>query len=152
MIPHLSDSDADSDAADPLAARLRAAARHAAPAPSPALRGRILAAVRATPQLSVESGRVRRRARWLVAAGVLAAFGSAWFLTRAPRPAMRRAVSVAEVTHGLLDTRAQVFALPARAEADLRREAERLLADGSRLAQHVVRGLPATLRTRDERL
>jgi len=149
LIPHLSDSDDH----DPLAARLRAGARHAAPAPSPALRARILAAVRATPRLApAETRRTRWLANLLVAAGVLVALGSAWLMTRNSVAQPAGAVSVAEVTHGLLGTRARVLALPARAEADLRIEAELLLADGARLARFVARGLPATLRASDERL
>lgn len=148
MIPHLSDSEAH----DPLAARLRAGARHAAPEPSPALRGRILEAVRSTPRVvSRPRPRPRRLALLLAAAALLVTLGAAWFAARG-RSVPERAVSVAEVTHGLLGTRTRVLAVPARAEADLRREAERLLADGSRLARHVARGLPATLRASDERL
>jgi len=149
LIPPLSDSDAH----DPLAARLRAGARHAAPEPSPELRGRILAAVRAAPR---EAPRAPGRSRRLVALGaaalVLASLGTTWFALRARPPQATRAASVAQLTHSLLGTRARVLAVPTRAEADLRLEAERLLADGSRLARSVARGLPATLRTRDERL
>jgi hypothetical protein len=45
-----------------------------------------------------------------------------------------------------------VLSLSGKAERDLRLEAERLWSDTSRLAEALARGLPATLRARDEQL
>lgn len=152
MNPHLSD-DFDRAELDPLARRLHEGARHAVPAPSPELRGRILATLRATPRVELAA---TRRPRLLgtalaVAAAVLALL-SAWWLTRPAAVEPARAPSLVAVTHELLGTRARVLALPERAERDLRLEAERLWRDTAFLAGKVARGLPATLRASDERL
>ena len=56
------------------------------------------------------------------------------------------------LTHELLGTRARVLSLSGKAARDRRLEAERLWSDTSRLAEALARGLPATLRARDEQL
>lgn len=151
MNPHPSDLDADEH--DPLARRLREGARHAAPAPSPALRGRILAAVRATPRVELAATRrPRLLGNFLAASAAVLALVSAWWLTRPAPRAPARAPSLVSVTHELLGTRARVLSLSEKAEHDLRLEAERLWSDTAHLVESVARGLPATLRARDEQL
>jgi ferric-dicitrate binding protein FerR (iron transport regulator) len=141
---------------------LRAGAPGFGPPPPPALRGRILAALRATPRPS-ESPRspdAERFGPWIAAAAAALVLCSAWWLTgRMERteegrgaPGGARSSAVAAVSRGLLDAGSRVLSLPRAAEGNLRLEAERLLADTTRVAEGVVRGLPGPLRARLERL
>jgi len=128
--------------------RLRDGVRAFAPEPPPALRGRILAALREAPR-PVPRPRLlllERLGNGLAAAAALLALCGAWWLTRAaptPPPAGPRVVAL---SRGLLEAGSLVMALPRQAEGNLRSEAERLLEDTTRAAAGVVRGLPAPLR------
>ena len=137
---------------DRLAQRLRAGARSYGPAPSAALRARILEDVRATPRLPAVRGRERAGTALAVAAALLVLCG-AWWLTRRYVPnAVRTTPSLVRLSHDLFGAGARVLTLPGEAEDNLRLEAERLLADTTRAAEGLVRGLPAPLRSRLERM
>jgi hypothetical protein len=133
-----------------LARRLKEAAAAHAPAPPPELRPRILEAVRRASRdpLRAGHGGVERRALVLAAAAAVLALAGAWWLTRAPSADPQPELVV--LSRDLLDAGALVFALPTRVEGDLRLETERLLADTTRVAAGVVRGLPGPLRSRLE--
>jgi len=138
---------------DPLERRLRAGANAFAPAPPPALRGRILERLRSNPRLAPRAlQRSERYGTALAAAAALLVLGGAWGLTRglghtAPRPR-----AVAELARELFDAGSRVRALPSQAEGNLRLEAVKMLSDTTRAARGVVRGLPAPLRDRLERM
>lgn len=138
---------------DPLERRLRAGATAFAPAPPAALRGRILSQLRASPRLAPPVlVRSERYGTALAAAAAVLVLLGAWGLTRGlDRPAPR-ARSVAELARNLFDAGSRVRALPSQAEGNLRLEAEKLLDDTTRAARGVVRGLPAPLRERLERM
>lgn len=148
--------------------RLRSSASSFAPAPPPALRGRILEALRRaraaeeaeeTEEAAVELVPVaarraerrlsERRGTWIAAAAAVLVLASAWWLTRerGVRPPER---SVVALSRELLGAGTRALTLPAQAEVNLRLEAERLLADTTRVAEGLVRGLPAPLRSRLE--
>lgn len=150
------DRDPASSASADLERRLRAGADAFAPAPSPELRTRILAALRATPQHAQPPApaalRADPRGSWLAAAAALFVLASAWWLTRRDAPGPARERTVVALSRGILDAGSRVFALPSRAEDSLRVEAERLLADTTRAAEGLVRGLPAPLRSKLEQL
>ncbi len=136
--------------------RLRAGASSFAPAPPPELRARILAALRAAPLRAQPpapaSLRADPRGTWLAAAAALFVLASAWWLTHRVPPQPGRERTVVALSRGILGAGTRVLALPAQAEASLRIEAERLLSDTTRAAEGLVRGLPAPLRARLERL
>ena len=135
--------------------RLRSGASAFAPAPPPALHGRILAALGEAPRASAPP-RASRRAELLgnalaVAAAVLVLCGAFW-LTRRRRAPVASERTVVELSRELLGAGTRVLALPARAEDNLRLEAARLLDDTAHAAEEIVRGLPAPLRSRLERM
>jgi hypothetical protein len=141
---------------DELEQRLRAAAAFA-PAPPARLRGRILEAVRALPtDADAPVGhRVVRRERWggaFAAAAAALVLASAWWLARVTPERTGDARAVVALSQDLLGAGSRMLALPARAEAGLRLEAEKLLADTTRIAADVVQGLPAPLRPQRERM
>lgn len=132
--------------------RLRAGADAFGPRPPRALRGRILAALREAPAASTRAPApgIERWGAWIAAAAAALVLCSAWWLTRrVDAPAER---SVVAFSRGLFDAGSLVLSLPGQAEGNLRLEAENLLADTTRVAEGVVRGLPAPLRVRLERL
>jgi hypothetical protein len=136
--------------------KLRAEAGAFAPDPPAALRGRILAAVRAAPAPAVPPApslapRGDPRGTWVALAAALVVLLSAWWLAPrvSPRPAEHTALLF---SRELFDVPARVLVLPARAEDNLRLEAARLLSDTASAAEGLVRGLPAPLRERLARL
>ena len=135
--------------------RLRESAPGFGPRPSAALRGRIVAAVRATPQLTGIAHEVRsaRYGSLLAAAAAALVLCSAWWLTHRSEAPGRAAsggtgVTVVALSREILDAGSRVLALPVQAEDNLRLEAARLLSDTTHVAEGVVRGLPAPLRER----
>jgi hypothetical protein len=136
---------------DELERRLRAAAA-SAPLPPPRLRGRILEAVRGTPREALVTA--PRRERWgslVAAAAALLALASAWWLARVTPERTPDPRAVVALSQDLFDAGTRMRALSARAaqaEAGLKLEAENLLADTTRVAEDVLRGLPAPLRQR----
>ncbi len=72
-----------------------------------------------------------------------------WFSRSTPTPTAEPAEVVA-FSRGIFGAGTRFLALPAEAENNLLLEAEKLLADTTRVAQGVVRGLPAPLRARLE--
>lgn len=137
-----------------LEAALRAGARDFGPTPPPELRARILARLRATPRTPLApapAGR-ERAGTWLAAAAAVLVLGGAWWLTRAIGPALPGAPALVRLTRGVFGAGRGVLTLPHEAEDSLRVEAERLLADTTRAAQLVVRGLPGPLRQRLEQM
>jgi hypothetical protein len=147
--------------------RLRSGAHGFAPAPPPELRARILEALRtaeppaplqprvqppARPAARPADPRNARRGNVLAAAAALLVLASAWWLTHAAPPRTPRAMAVVALSRGLLGAGKSVLALPAEAGDNLRLEAQRLLSDTTRVAEGVVRGLPAPLRAQLERM
>src|SRR5262249_31008167 len=134
-------------------ARLRAGARAARSELPPGLHERILAAVRAAPRAPV-----RERARagnWLSAAAAALVLSAAWWLTRdlgKPAATSVGRLDVVALSHEPFGAGRRVLTLPNRAEDSLRDEARNLWRDTSRTAEGIVRGLPAPLRARLERL
>lgn len=140
---------------------LRAGAPAFGPTPSPALRGRILQALRTAPRTperlpedSPERARSESRQRagsWLAAAAALLVLSSAWWLTHRPEVSevrRERASPVLAVSHGILEAGTRVLTFPRQAEGSLRQEGQKLLADTTRVAEGIVRGLPAPLRAK----
>lgn len=140
--------------AESLEERLRSGARTFAPAPPPELRGRILAALHAAPRpvVPVVDPRATRRGSALAAAAAALVLTSAWWLTRPAAGRTPRAASVVELSRGLLEAGTRVLELPGEAGDNLRLEAARMLADTTRVAEGVVRGLPGPLRAKLERM
>ncbi len=66
------------------------------------------------------------------------------------RPARER--TLVSLSREILGAGARVLTLPARAEDNLRLEAVHLLSDTARVAEGLVRGLPAPLRSKLERM
>jgi hypothetical protein len=134
--------------------RLRAGADAFGPRPPRALRGRILAELVAAPASSapMPAPGVERWGTWLAAAAAALVLSSAWWLTERAAPAPEAPGSVATLSRNLFDAGTLVLTLPGEIEGNLRLEGEHLLADTTRVAAGVVRGLPAPLRARLERL
>jgi len=137
-----------------LEATLRAGARDFGPKPPPELRARILAGLRAEPagRAPIPAAPRERLGSWVAAAAALLVLGGAWWLTRVDAPRMESAPSLVRLTRDVLGAGKGLLDLPQGVEANLRVEAERLLADTTRAAQGVVRGLPAPLRARLEQM
>jgi hypothetical protein len=95
---------------------------------------------------------VERWGTWLAAAAAALVLSSAWWLTERAAPAPEAPGSVATLSRNLFDAGTLVLTLPGEIEGNLRLEGEHLLADTTRVAAGVVRGLPAPLRARLERL
>ncbi len=136
--------------------RLRAGAAAFGPRPPRALRGRILAELRATPALvapvePLVARGAERWGSWIAAAAAALVLCSAWWLTRREEARAERAGMVA-LGRGLFDAGTRVLSLPGEVEGNLRLEAENLLADTTRVTEGVMRGLPGPLRERLERL
>jgi hypothetical protein len=131
--------------------RLRAAAPAFGPVPPSGLRARVLSELRRTPRHAA-APRSDPRGTWIAAAAALLVLASAWWLTRGneTRPPGER--SVAALSRELLGAGTLVLALPGQAEDSLRLEAARLLSDTTRVAAGLVRGLPAPLRAKLERM
>jgi hypothetical protein len=137
--------------------RLRAGADAFGPRPPRALRGRILAELRGAPASLASSEPmpapgVERWGSLLAAAAAALVLCSAWWLTERARARPERDGAVVALSRNLLDAGTLVLSFPAQAEGNLRLEAANLLADTTRLAEGVVRGLPAPLRARLEKL
>lgn len=143
--------------------RLRAGAAGFGPRPPRELRGRILAELRATPQVvapveplvapwTYHNNGAERWGSWIAAAAAALVLCGAWWLTRPRETSEAPAGTVVALGRGLFDAGTRVLALPGEVEGNLRLEAENLLADTSRVTAGVVRGLPAPLRARLERL
>jgi len=135
--------------------RLRAGADAFGPRPPGALRGRILAELRGAPAVSSEPMRAPGVERWgavLAAAAATLVLCSAWWLAEHARARPERDVAVVALSRNLFDAGTLVLSLPGQAEGNLRVEAANLLADTTRAAEGVVRGLPAPLRQRFEKL
>ena len=132
--------------------RLRAGAQAFGPRPPHALRGRILAGIRAAPPSpgATPAPGIERWGSWIAAAAAALVLSSAWWLTRREEAPAER--SVVAFSRGLFDAGSLVLSLPGQVEGNLRLEAENLLADTTRAAEGVVRGLPGPLRARLERL
>jgi hypothetical protein len=136
---------------DSIERRLRAGAPAFGPRPTPALRERILAAVRSLPRAAPPVDR-SREGTWIALAAAAAVLCSAWWLAERSRAVQPGAAEVVALSRDLLRAGAQVWSLPNRAEDNLRMEARNLWSDTTRLTEGVVRGLPAPLRARLERL
>jgi hypothetical protein len=137
--------------------RLRAGAAAFGPRPPRELRGRILAELRAPPALVAppEPLAARGAERWgscIAAAAAALVLCGAWWLTRREEARVERAGTVVALGRGLFDAGTRVLSLPGEVEGNLRLEAENLLADTTRVTAGVMRGLPAPLRERLERL
>jgi hypothetical protein len=137
--------------------RLRAGADSFGPRPPRALRGRILAELHGTPAgfatfEPMPAPGVERWGSWIAAAAAVLVLCSAWWLAERARarPGSDRAVVL--LSRNLFDAGTLVLALPGEIEDNLRLEATHLLADTTRAAEGVVRGLPAPLRSRLEKL
>jgi hypothetical protein len=144
-----------SDRHPSLEERLREGAPRFAPEPPPGLRARILAGVRTAPQSTsapLALPRQDRSGTLVAAAAALFVLACAWWLTRRPEQPAARPASLVALSRELLGAGARVLALPEEAEGNLRDEAARLLEDSTRVAAGVVRGLPAPLRSRLERM
>ena len=126
---------------------LRAGAPVFGPTPSPALRGRILQALRTaprTPERLPEDSPERRRnesrqraGSWLAAAAALLVLSSAWWLTHRSEVSevrRERASPVLAVSRGILEAGTRVLTFPRQAEGSLRQEGQKLLADTTRVA------------------
>lgn len=143
---------------DPRSARLeaglRSAAREFGPTPPPELRARILAAVQRAPRAVPVPAPVahERAGTWLAVAAAVLVLCGAWWLARASGSAPASGPAFVRLTRGVFGAGRGVLALPQEAEDSLRSEAERLLADTTRAAQLVVRGLPGPLRQRLEQM
>jgi hypothetical protein len=135
--------------------QLRAGASHFGPRSSPLLQERIRQELRATPQvpdLERLAPRAERGGAWLAAAAAAFVLGSAWWLTQRTETRVERGTSIVALSQDLFGASARVLALPKEAEASLRLEARNLLADSTRVASGIVRGLPGPLRDRLEQL
>jgi hypothetical protein len=137
--------------------RLRAGAQSFGPRPPRELRARILAELGGAPTSfadheSMAAPGVERWGSWLAAAAAALVMSSAWWLTDATSPRPERAGAVVALSRNLIDAGTLVLAFPAQAEGNLRLEAANLLADTTRVAEGVVRGLPGPLRARLEKL
>ncbi|HEX6885512.1 MAG TPA: hypothetical protein VF530_19220 [Planctomycetota bacterium] len=137
-----------------LEAALRAGARDFGPQPPPGLRARILADLRAEPALPapIPVAPRERLGAWVAAAAALLVLGGAWWLTRLAAPRVEGTPSLVRLTRDVLGAGKGLLDLPQGVETNLRAEAEKLLADTTRAAQGVVRGLPAPLRARLEQM
>jgi hypothetical protein len=135
-------------------ALLRAGALAFGPQPPPVLHGRIVAALARTPQ-TIPAARPPARERagnWLAAAAAVLVLASTWWLAHVTARPAERAPTLVRISRDLLGAGKGVLGLPREAEGTLRLEAERLLSDTTQVARHVVRGLPAPLRARLERM
>jgi len=134
--------------------RLRAGAASFGPRPPVELRGRILSRLHArpTPAAPPPAASAERWGSWIAAAAAALVLCSAWWLTERMGAREERAGTVVALSRGLFDAGTRVLSLPGEVEGNLRLEAEKLLADTTRVAEGVVRGLPAPLRARLERL
>ena len=137
--------------------RLRESADAFGPRPPRALRGRILKSLSGSP-LSfatfepMPAPGIERRGSWLAAAAAALVLCSAWWLTERPGARPEPAANVVALSRNLFDAGTLVLSFPSQAEGNLRLEAAHLLADTTRVAEGVVRGLPGPLRARLERL
>jgi hypothetical protein len=118
------------------------------------LRGRILARLSEVPapEAPAASRGAERWGSWIAAAAAALVLCSAWWLTHRSEAREERSEAMVALSRELLDAGTRVLALPGEVEGNLRLEAEKLLADTTRVAEGVVRGLPAPLRARLERL
>jgi len=137
--------------------RLRAGADAFGPRPPRALRARILAELGTAPASfaglePMPAPGVERWGSWFAAAAATLVLCSAWWLTERASARPERAGAVVALSRNLFDAGTLVLSLPGEIEGNLRLEAAHLLADTTRVAEGVVRGLPAPLRARLERL
>jgi len=134
--------------------RLRGGAASFGPSLPAGLHERILSGLRSAPAEPAPSPvpSIERWGSWIAAAAAALVLCSAWWLTRRVEAPVQRPTTVVALSRDLLDAGSRVLSFPGQVEGNLRLEAEHLLADTTRAAEGVVRGLPAPLRARLEKL